>query len=82
VAALQTWWTKKNPEKCRKDDCIKFWIYLPHCLSGGKSKFKRQTENKYNQRRVEEINQEDQMYMQQMVQNNLELTIDEATQIY
>jgi hypothetical protein len=57
-------------------------IYLPHSLSGGKSKFKRQTENKYNQRRVEEINQEDQMYMQQMFQNNPELTMDEATQIY
>jgi hypothetical protein len=53
-------------------------IYLPHCLSGGKSKFKRQTENRYYQRRVEEINQEDRMYMQQMVQNNPELTMDEA----
>ena len=46
------------------------------------SEFNRQTESKHNQLRVKEIHYDDQRHIQQMAEDNPELTMDEVANIY
>ena len=46
------------------------------------SEFNRQTESKHNQLRVEEIHHEDQKRINKIIEDNPELTRDQAANIY
>ena len=62
-----------------KEDCVSFFnLYasLPQCLL--KSEFKRQTQNQYATIRAEEIHNEDLKNIQKLVEDNLDLTMEEA----
>ena len=66
-----------------KEDCVSFFnlcASLPQCLL--KSEFKRQTRNKYATIRAKEIHNEDLRKIQKYVEDNLELTMEEAINIY
>ena len=57
-------------------------ISVPHCLHFLKSKFERQTQNKYTTRRDEEIHNKDLRNIQKYVEDNPGLTMEEAANIY
>ena len=64
-------------------DCVSFFnlcASLPPCLL--KSKFKRQTQNQYATTRAKEVHNEDLRKIQKYIKDNLELTMEEAMNIY
>ena len=66
-----------------KEDCVSFFnLYasLPQCLL--KSEFERQTQNQYATIRADEIHNEDLRKIQKYVEDNPELTMEEAANIY
>ena len=66
-----------------KEDCVSFFnlcASLPLYLL--KSEFKRQTQNKYATTRDEEIHNKDLRNIQKYVEDNPELTMEEAATIY
>ena len=72
----------KERKHAHDDDCVKFFnlfASLPEWTY--KSEFVRQIENKYNQRRVEEIHLEDLLKIQTLDADN-DLTMDQATELY
>ena len=63
-----------------KEDCVSFFnlcASLPSCLL--KSEFERQTQNQYATIRADEIHNEDLRKIQKYVEDNPELTMEEAT---
>ena len=66
-----------------KEDCISFFnlcALLPSFLL--KSEFRRQTQNQYATTRADEIHNEDLRKIQKYVEDNPELTMEEAVNIY
>jgi len=66
-----------------KEDCVSFFnlcASLPSFLL--KSEFERQTHNQYATTRADEIHNEDLRKIQKFVEDNPELTMEEATTIY
>ena len=66
-----------------KEDCVSFFnlcASLSQCLL--KSEFERQTQNKYATTKDEEIHNKDLRNIQKYVEDNLGLTMEEATNIY
>ena len=66
-----------------KEDCVSFFnlcASLPPCLL--KFEFQRQTQNQYATIRADEMHNEDLRKIQKYVEDNSELTMEEATDIY
>ena len=66
-----------------KEDCVSFFnlcASLPPFLL--KSEFKRQTQNKYATTRDEEIHNKDLRNIMKLVEDNPDLTMEEAANIY
>ena len=65
-----------------KEDCISFFTL---CLTASvfvEAEFERQTQNQYATTRADEIHNEDLRKIQKFVEDNPELTMEEATNIY
>ena len=66
-----------------KEDCVSFFnlcASLPLFLL--KSEFERQTQNQYATTRAEEVHNEDLRKIQKYIEDNPELTMEEAANIY
>jgi hypothetical protein len=73
----------KKPEEASKVDEVRFFnlfASLPKWMV--QSEFNRQTESMHNQLRVKEIHHEDERKINKIVEDNPELTRDEAVNIY
>ena len=57
-------------------------IFVPHCLYFFKSEFERQTQNKYATTRDEEIHNKDLRNIMKLVEDNPDLTMEEAANMY